>query len=235
MRSTLTLGAIRGRPALLPAGLGLPAVNGNLIGIGLNYHGTYSPDAERRTEPLVFGKFATSLTGHGYPVAVPEGPDHQVVCEGELAIVIGSRLHRAQNRTQAAAAIAGLTIANDLSDRAVQRADGQSTRGKSLDGFCPLGPELVSLDEFPTGHDDLVLVTTVNGRIVQESRTSRMVFDIEDLVLFCSSFMTLYPGDVILTGTPAEQPDSALAIRPGDIVDVTIEGIGTLRTPITAQ
>jgi 5-carboxymethyl-2-hydroxymuconate isomerase len=228
-------GIVRGRPALLPAAPDLPVVQGNLIGIGLNYRGPYSPEAGCRPEPLVFGKFATSLTGHGCSVAVPQGPAHDVVCEGELAIVIGSRLHKAQNRLQAVSAVAGLTVANDLSDRALQASDIQSTRGKSSDGFCPLGPELVSLNEFPTGHSDLSLVTTINGRTVQKSRTSQMVFDVEDLVLFCSHFMTLYPGDVILTGTPAEQPDSALAVNPGDVVEVAVEGIGTLRTHITAR
>jgi 2-keto-4-pentenoate hydratase/2-oxohepta-3-ene-1,7-dioic acid hydratase in catechol pathway len=226
--------------ALLP-GVHLP---GQLIGIGENYWpdpvagiglplppGT-APDRRAPGRiPLVFGKFPGSLASNGQPIVLGPARDGRVVCEGELAVVVGGVLKDAHSAEEALAAVAGVTVANDVSARDLQAADVQSTRGKSLDTFCPLGPELVTLDEIPD-LQALRLVTTINGSVVQESCTSRMVFSVAELLVFCSRFMTLYPGDVMLTGTPWAADESALELHPGDTVAVEIDGVGRLRNPV---
>ena len=230
--------------ALLP-GIRIP---GQLIGIGENYwpdHGAGQPALpvpaggtapDRRTAgriPLVFGKFAGSLAADGEPIILNPARAGTVVCEGELAVVMGRVLKDAATPEEALAAVAGVTVANDVSARDLQAADVQSTRGKSLDTFCPLGPELVTLDEVPD-LQALRILTTINGSVVQDSATSRMVFTVAELLMFCSGFMTLYPGDVILTGTPWASDESGLELRPGDTVSVDIEGVGTLTNPVAA-
>jgi 5-carboxymethyl-2-hydroxymuconate isomerase len=154
-----------------------------------------------------------------------------VVCEGELAVVIGSRLRNAASAEEALRAVAGVTVANDVSARDLQAADVQSTRGKSLDTFCPLGPDLVTLDEIPD-LQSLGIRTAVNGETVQDSSTADMVFSVAELLMFCSRFMSLYPGDVILTGTPWTADESVLELRPGDNVSVEIAGVGKLSNPV---
>jgi 5-carboxymethyl-2-hydroxymuconate isomerase len=228
---------------LLP-GLQLP---GQLIGIGENYLPPTTPGASvpgptkgtaqnRRATgqaPLVFGKFPGSLTGNGQAIIVDPTLSNAVVCEGELAIVLGRALRNARSAAEALAAVAGVTIANDVSARDLQAADLQSTRGKSLDTFCPLGPDLVTLDEIPD-LQKLQLLTSINGAVVQKSSTSSMIFSVAELLMFCSRFMTLYPGDVILTGTPYAADESVLELHPGDTVSVEIEGVGTLRNPVVS-
>ncbi|WP_067824339.1 fumarylacetoacetate hydrolase family protein [Nocardia inohanensis] len=224
-----------GRPAasspLLPAGVRLP---GSLIGIGENYRPDATPRARPETRiPLIFGKFPGCVTGDGAPIVVDPRLSEQVVCEGELALVVGERARGLRTEQQALDALAGICLANDVSARDLQAADGQSTRGKSLDGFCPLGPELVTLDELPDLRA-LELTTRVNERVVQQASTAQLVFSIPELVLFCANFMTLYPGDVILTGTPVAA-DEALRLRPGDIVEICGTGLGVLRNPVVAR
>lgn len=230
--------------ALLP-GVRLP---GQLIGIGENYWpdsregnglplspgpaGGTAPDRRAPGRiPLVFGKFPGSLAGDGGPITFDPAHTGTVLCEGELAVVVGRVLKDAHSAEEALAAVAGVTVANDVSARTLQAADVQSTRGKSLDTFCPLGPELVTLDEI-RDLQDLRLVTRINGGVVQSSSTSRMVFSVAELLMFCSRFMTLYPGDVILTGTPWAADETVLELHPGDTVSVDIEGVGTLTNPV---
>lgn len=230
--------------ALLP-GVRLP---GQLIGIGENYwphslkeHGLpLSPGPaggtapDRRAPgriPLVFGKFSGSLAGNGDAIRFDPAHAGTVVCEGELAVVVGRVMKDVQSGEEALASVAGVTVANDVSARNLQAADRQSTRGKSLDTFCPLGPELVTLDEIPD-LQDLRLITTINGAVVQDSSTSRMVFSVAELLMFCSRFMTLYPGDVILTGTPWAADETVLKLHPGDTVSVDIQGVGRLTNPV---
>lgn len=230
--------------ALLP-GVPLP---GQLIGIGENYWpdsstgdglplspgpaGGTAPDRRAPGRiPLVFGKFPGSLAGDGGPIRFDPAHAGTVVCEGELAVVVGRVLKDAHSAEEALAAVAGVTVANDVSARNLQAADVQSTRGKSLDTFCPLGPELVTPDEIPD-LQDLRLVTTINGAVVQNSSTSRMVFSVAELLMFCSRFMTLYPGDVILTGTPWAADETVLQLHPGDTVSVDIDGVGRLTNPV---
>jgi 2-keto-4-pentenoate hydratase/2-oxohepta-3-ene-1,7-dioic acid hydratase in catechol pathway len=231
---------------LLP-GVRLP---GQLIGIGENYWpdspegnglprspgpaGGTAPDRRAPGRiPLVFGKFPGSLAGDGESISFDPAHAGTVVCEGELAVVVGRVLKDAQSAEDALAAVAGVTVANDVSARDLQAADVQSTRGKSLDTFCPLGPELVTLDEIPD-LQTLRLVTRINGAVVQESSTFRMVFTVAELLMFCSRFMTLYPGDVILTGTPWAADESVLELHPGDTVTVDIEGVGALTNPVVS-
>lgn len=229
----------------------LPGVRlpGQLIGIGENYWPDVpagSPDTpgsaggtapNRRAAgrlPLVFGKFPGSLAGDGQAIVLDPALAGTVVCEGELAVVVGRVLKDARNTQEALEAVAGVTVANDVSARDLQAADIQSTRGKSLDTFCPLGPEFVTLDELPD-LQTLRIVTRINGDVVQESSTASMVFSVAELVMFCSRFMTLYPGDVILTGTPFAADESVLELQPGDTVSVEVSGVGTLSNPVVAR
>jgi 5-carboxymethyl-2-hydroxymuconate isomerase len=221
-------------------------IPGQLIGIGENYWSAPGPEAspspgpaggtapDRRAPgriPLVFGKLAGSLAADSAPIILNPALAGRVVCEGELAVVIGSRLRNAASAEEALRAVAGVTVANDVSARDLQAADVQSTRGKSLDTFCPLGPDLVTLDEIPD-LQSLGIRTAVNGETVQDSSTADMVFSVAELLMFCSRFMSLYPGDVILTGTPWTADESVLELRPGDNVSVEIAGVGKLSNPV---
>ena len=156
--------------------------------------------------------------------------------EGELALIIG-RLCRDVPASQAASVIFGYTCANDVTARDLQERDGQWTRAKSFDTFCPLGP-WIETDADPA---DLELVTSVNGEVRQRARTSQLLQDAAALVAYASSVMTLLPGDVLLTGTPAGVgPFRGVVLgRPpledGDEVSVTIENIGTLTNPVTSR
>jgi 2-keto-4-pentenoate hydratase/2-oxohepta-3-ene-1,7-dioic acid hydratase in catechol pathway len=173
---------------------------------------------------MMFLKPSTSVIGPGDTIYLPpqsERVDH----EAELALVIG-RAARNVTDVAAAEAIAGYTCANDVTARDLQARDVQFTRAKGFDTFCPLGPELVT-DLDPA---NLELVCRVNGEVRQKSSTSDLVFGPVALVAFVSSVMTLLPGDVILTGTPA----GISPLGDGDVVEVEIGGIGVLRNPVSA-
>jgi 2-keto-4-pentenoate hydratase/2-oxohepta-3-ene-1,7-dioic acid hydratase in catechol pathway len=146
--------------------------------------------------------------------------------EGELAIIIG-RLCREVPASQAASVIFGYTCANDVTARDLQERDGQWARAKGFDTFCPLGP-WIETDVDPA---DLELVTSVNGEVRQRARTSQLLHDVAALVAYVSSVMTLLPGDVLLTGTPA----GVGPLEEGDEVSVTIEHIGTLTNPVASR
>ena len=227
-----------GRPRLDPATATFCSpvlAPGKILCIAMNYvqHAEEGPE-DLPEHPLIFAKFTSSLTAHGAPVCLPPATE-QVDWEGELAFVIGAAAS-AVGRDDAMRHVAGYTIVNDLTARDVQFGDGQWTRGKSFDGFCPLGPYFVSADEVPDPRA-LRLQTLVNGTVRQDVLIDEMVHDIPRIVEYVSESITLQPGDVIATGTPAgcalglEQPDY---LKPGDEVDVTITGLGTLKTPITA-
>jgi 2-keto-4-pentenoate hydratase/2-oxohepta-3-ene-1,7-dioic acid hydratase in catechol pathway len=197
-----------------------------IIGIGRNYS-----DHARElgndvpSEPIIFLKPPTAIIDPESDIRMP--PESQRVdFEGELAVIIGRR-----GRRIAAADwrdfVLGFTCANDVTARDLQKKDVQFTRGKSFDTFCPIGPFIVT-DLDPT---DLAIVTRVNGEIRQNGRTSDMVFGVPELVAFVSSVMTLEPGDMILTGTPA----GVGPLAKDDIVEVEIEGIGVLRNRVTAE
>ncbi|MBD7919617.1 fumarylacetoacetate hydrolase family protein [Cellulomonas sp. Sa3CUA2] len=210
---------------------------GKIIAIGLNYRdhvretGMAAP-----TAPLMFAKFPSTVSAHGTVVTVPGAITRRVDWEVELAAVIG-RTAKDVPVDEALDHVFGYTVGNDLSARDLQLAESQWIRGKNLDGFCPLGPHLVTADEIGDPQD-LALRTTVNGEVVQDSRTGEMIFSTAELVAYCSAHVTLEPGDVILTGTPwgcGEFLPEPRHLGDGDVVECTIEGIGTLATVIAVH
>ena len=202
-----------------------PVVPGKVVAVGLNYaaHAKEAHiDQEVPEEPVIFLKPASAVIG---PLATVKYPkmSRRVDHEAELAVVIG-KLARDISETEASEYILGYTCGNDVTARDLQRKDGQWTRAKSFDTFCPLGPYIV------TGIDasNLLIECRVNGQVRQRSSTGMMVHTIEKLVSFISQVMTLFPGDVILTGTP----EGISPVKVGDIMEVEIEGIGVLQNPV---
>jgi len=200
-----------------------------VIGVGLNY---VSHIKESRLEtpaiPMLFMKHPSTVIGPDQPIVYPQGA-RQVEYEGELAAVMGRRT-RHVSEGQALEAVLGYTCANDVSDRITQRAEmkmGCLLMGKSYDTFCPLGPVIATgLD--PTS---LELQTRLNGELRQDISTADLLFSVARLVAYLSTAMTLWPGDVLLTGTPA----GVGPLSPGDLVEIEISGIGTLRNPVVAD
>jgi 2-keto-4-pentenoate hydratase/2-oxohepta-3-ene-1,7-dioic acid hydratase in catechol pathway len=175
--------------------------------------------APSNAEPVIFLKPSTSVTGPGDAIKYPVKITDRVDFEGELAVIIG-RLCRQVPRERAEEVVFGYTCANDVTARDLQARDGQWTRAKGFDTFCPLGPWI----ETGTNPTDLELTTTVNGAVRQRARTSELLCDVPGLIAHVSQVMTLLPGDVLLTGTPA----GVGPLTDGDEVSVTIESIGTL-------
>lgn len=200
-----------------------PLVPGKIICVGRNYEDHAQEMGVEVSEiPILFSKPPSSVIGPGEPIVYPP-QSRQVEHEGELAVVIGKR-GRWILPEQANQHILGYTIANDVTARDLQRRDGQWTRGKGFDTFCPLGPWI----ETEIDPVDVLITTRVNTELRQMASTHEMVFTIQQLIAFISSIMTLDPGDVILTGTPA----GTGILKPDDIVEVTIEGIGSLQNPV---
>lgn len=197
-----------------------PPPPSKIIGVGRNYrdHAAELGNAVPDAEPLLFLKAPSSLVlGGGEIVLPPESA--RVDYEGELALVIGRRIKDCPQERWLDA-LAGVCCANDVSARDLQKKDGQFARAKSFDTFCPIGPAIVSgLDP-----SDLAIETRVNGATKQSARTSQMVFPPAFLVSYISRMMTLLPGDLILTGTPA----GVGPLTAGDLVEVEIEGVGVL-------
>jgi 2-keto-4-pentenoate hydratase/2-oxohepta-3-ene-1,7-dioic acid hydratase in catechol pathway len=176
------------------------------------------------TAPLLFLKAPSAIIRNGDSIVIPP-QSGQVEHEGELAVVIARDCKNIPDDEDPLQFVLGYTCLNDVTARDIQRADVQFTRGKSFDTFCPVGPEIVSdLDVA-----DLRITTTVNGEIRQDGRTSQMVFPVDFLIRYISQQMTLKAGDVIATGTPS----GVSKMNSGDVCEVTIEGIGTLRNPVT--
>lgn len=207
----------------------------NVCAIGLNYREHAEESNNQLPErPLLFLKATSSVTAHNAPIVLPAIAPDEVDYEGELAIVIG-KTARNVSQEDAPDYILGYTCGNDVSARDCQlRCDGQWARGKSFDSFCPLGPWL----ETDLDPRDLAIQTRVNGKTMQDSRTSNMIFDCFYIVSFLSQCMTLYPGTVILSGTPsgvggARKPP--VFLREGDQVEVEIEGIGTLENTVRKE
>lgn len=203
-----------------------PVCPTKIICVGRNYvahaaeHGVEVP-----AEPLLFFKPPSSVIGPGEAIVIPT-LSQRVEHEAELAIVIGKRC-RNVTAEEAWDYVLGVTCSNDVTARDLQRKDGQWTRGKGFDTFCPVGPWIVTgLREADIA--DLSVVCRVNGEVRQEGRTSQMVFSTSTLIAYAASVMTLEAGDVFLTGTPA----GVGPLVPGDLVEVEIEGIGVLRNPV---
>lgn len=211
----------------------LPPVRapGKIVAIGLNYaEHAAEGGLDVPKEPVVFAKFPSSLLAHGETVEWDPAVTSQVDYEAELAVVIGAPARHVSER-DALDHVLGYTCLNDVSARDLQRDDGQWVRAKSLDTFCPMGPWLVTADEIPDPQD-LTVRCRVSGELRQEASTADMIFPVRELIARLSRAFTLRPGDVIATGTPpgvgaASSPPRLL--RDGDVVEVEIEGIGTLR------
>lgn len=214
-----------------------PLRPGKIVAIGLNYlDHIREAGMDKPERPLMFAKFPSSVIGPGDEIVIDDELTERVDWEVELAAVIGSPLRYASER-EALAGVAGYTVANDVSARDLQFADGQWTRGKNLDTFCPLGPVVVTPDEIGDPQA-LALRTVVNGETVQNSTTAEMLFGVAELLSYCSRAFTLEPGDVVLTGTPwgcGEFMTPRRSLRPGDVVEVSVEGIGSLRNPVVGR
>jgi 2-keto-4-pentenoate hydratase/2-oxohepta-3-ene-1,7-dioic acid hydratase in catechol pathway len=203
-----------------------PCLPSKILGVGTNYRahaaemGKPIPD-----EPLLFMKPPSALIGHNQPIVRPQG-SWRVDFEGELAVVIGRRARRVAE-SDAFDYIFGFTVCNDVSVRDLQKKDGQFTRAKGFDTFCPVGPALaVGIDPA-----DLRIRTWRNGALKQDSRTSDLIFGVARVIAVASRVMTLEPGDLITTGTPS----GVGPIQPGDRVDIEVEGIGILSNPVVEE
>jgi 2-keto-4-pentenoate hydratase/2-oxohepta-3-ene-1,7-dioic acid hydratase in catechol pathway len=204
-----------------------PATPTKIVCIGRNYAAHAAEHkAEVPTEPLLFFKPPSSVIGPGAPIVLTP-QSQQVEHESELVVVIGRRC-RNVSADEAWSYVLGATCGNDVTARDLQRQDSQWTRAKGFDTFCPLGPWLVTgLSESEVA--DLEVVCRVNGEVRQRGNTSEMVFPPAQLIAYISAIMTLEPGDVIMTGTPA----GVSPIVEGDEVEVEVEGIGILKNPVT--
>ena len=213
--------------------IGIPRP-GKIVCDGLNYRdhaeeqGVELPEA-----PLLFAKFTTSLIGPGDPIVIPSLVT-KCDYEAELGVVIG-RIVRGVSKENALEAVAGYLAANDVSARDLQFGDGQWTRGKSPDTFCPVGP-MTPRDEIPDPHA-LGIRAIVSGDVLQDSTTANLIFGIDDVIAYASQTTTLEPGDLILTGTPAGVGvfrDPQRLLQPGDEVTIEIDGLTSLTNPVVA-
>jgi 2-keto-4-pentenoate hydratase/2-oxohepta-3-ene-1,7-dioic acid hydratase in catechol pathway len=177
--------------------------------------------------PLLFFKPPSSLIGDGDAIVLP-GASKQVEHEGEIGVVIGQRL-RNVNEADARAGIQGITCVNDVTARDLQKSDGHWIRAKGFDTFCPVGPRILSLAP-SYDLDSVEVICRVNGKVRQRAKAAEMAFKIPMLVSYISQVMTLEPGDLIATGTPA----GVGALLPGDVVEVEIREVGVLRNPVVA-
>lgn len=211
------------RWALEDVRLVAPILPSKVVCIGKNYADHIQEmGGDAPAAPVIFLKPSTAVVGHGDPIRIPAEAG-EVHHEAELAAVIGRPLRNVDADT-ARAGILGYTCANDVTDRTAQKDDGQWTRAKGYDSYCPLGPWI----ETVLDPSDLRVSAGVNGVLKQDGRTSQMIHDVGAVVAFMSHVMTLLPGDVVLTGTPA----GVGPIVPGDSVSVEIQGIGALVNPV---
>jgi 2-keto-4-pentenoate hydratase/2-oxohepta-3-ene-1,7-dioic acid hydratase in catechol pathway len=210
---------------------------GKILCSGINYgsHAQENPAAKMPTEPFFFSKLPTAVIASGKPIVLPKR-SQQVDYEVEFAVVIGKRM---RNTPEPAVleSIAGYTILHDVSARDVQFKDNQITLGKNFDTFCPLGPCIVTRDELPAP-DNTGIRSFLNGRLMQDGTTADWVFPLPTLLSFLSQVMTLEPGDVVSTGTPAGVGvfrNPPVFLKPGDVVRLEADGIGTLENPVVSE
>jgi 2-keto-4-pentenoate hydratase/2-oxohepta-3-ene-1,7-dioic acid hydratase in catechol pathway len=203
-----------------------PCLPSKILGVGTNYRahaqemGKPIPD-----EPLLFMKPPSALLGHGQPIVRPTG-SWRVDFEGELAVIIGRRARRVRE-AEALDYVFGFTVCNDVTVRDLQKKDGQFTRAKGFDSFCPVGPWVtVGLDS-----SNLRVRTWQNGALKQDSTTSDLIFSVARVIEVASRVMTLEPGDLITTGTPS----GVGPIAPGDKIEIEVEGIGRLSNPVVEE
>ncbi len=209
-----------------------PAVTrpSKIIGIGLNYMDHIRESKGTVPEkPLIFAKFPNSLLGHDGVITWYEEVTKKVDFEAELAVIMGKSIYHC-SENEAMDAVFGYTCANDVSARDLQFGDGQWVRGKTLDTFCPLGPWIVTQDEIPDPHA-LAIKSRLNSELMQDSNTNEIIFKLPKLIHFLSQNFTLYPGDVILTGTPhgvGTFREPSIYMKDGDEIVIEIEKIGRL-------
>ena len=203
-----------------------PVIPTKVVAVGRNYADHAAEmSADLPDSPIIFLKPPTSVIGPLAPIRLPD-QSNEVHHEAELAVVMG-KVTRNIDAEDAASHILGYTIANDVTARDLQRSDGQWTRAKGFDSFCPIGPAIDTEFDPTEPHQ---IVCTVGDEVRQDGSTADLVFGVADLVAFVSSVMTLLPGDIILTGTPS----GVGPIRDGDRVEIEIEGIGVLMNPVVS-
>lgn len=210
----------------------LPVIQpGKIIAIGLNYMDHVREQGIKAPEkPLIFAKLTSSVTAHEAVIEWDPSIAQEVDYEAELAVIF-ARPTRLVTAESALNYVFGYTCVNDVTARDLQRGDGQWTRAKGMDTFCPLGPWIVTADEIPDPQN-LAIRTTVDGTVLQDSSTREMIFDVKTLIAYVSQTITLNPGDVMMTGTPDgvgvfRTPKTLL--RDGQTVTVEVEKVGTLR------
>jgi 2-keto-4-pentenoate hydratase/2-oxohepta-3-ene-1,7-dioic acid hydratase in catechol pathway len=214
----------------------LPAVYpGKILAIGRNYADhAIEGGGEPPKAPLIFAKLSNALSAHNAPIVLPT-ISRTIDWEAELAVVIGRRA-KAVSEADALDYVFGYTPMNDVTARDLQRTDGQWTRGKGLDTFAPLGPFITTRDEI-ADVQNLKIEGLYNGEVTQTSNTSKMIFSLAYLISYISQGITLEPGDVIASGTPEGVGffrDPPVLLKPGDVCEVRVENLGTLRNPVVA-
>jgi len=202
-----------------------PVVPGKIIGIGRNYaaHAKEFGNIPPEEEPMIFLKPPSAVIAPNDPILMPAA-SHRVDHEAELGVVIGKTARRLAADDDPMNYVLGYTCVNDVTARDLQKKDVQFTRAKGFDTFCPLGPWI----ETELDPSDVLVTGRVNGEIRQQARTSDLLFPVPRLIRFLAGIMTLCPGDLIATGTPA----GVGPLAPGDVVEVEVEGIGVLRNPV---
>jgi acylpyruvate hydrolase len=244
LRESLVTGALRERPAVESVSFSIETVEwlpvipnpARVICLGLNYRAHVDETGrELPSYPVLFTKFGSSLIGAEAPIVKPE-ESHQLDFEAELAVVIGHRIRRAST-TEALGAVAGYTMANDITMRDYQYKSHQWLQGKAWDHSTPLGPNLVTPDE--VGDPNALEITLrLNGETMQQSNTNLLIFDIAQIIQHISEFTELEPGDVILTGTPGGvgyRREPQVFLEAGNLVEVEIERLGVLRNRVIAE
>ena len=207
-----------------------------IVCVGLNYRDhAEEQGADLPEAPLLFAKWPNALIGPGEPIVIPRASS-RVDYEAELGVVIGSRVRNVPAE-HALEAVRGYLCLNDVSARDLQFADGQWTRGKSPDTFCPVGPRIVFREEIPDPQA-LAIRCVLNGEVMQDSTTANMIFGVAEIIAYASATITLEPGDLIATGTPAGVGvfrDPPVLLQDGDEVTIEIEGLGALTNPVRAE
>jgi 2-keto-4-pentenoate hydratase/2-oxohepta-3-ene-1,7-dioic acid hydratase in catechol pathway len=217
----------------VPLSIGRP---GKIVCVGLNYlDHAQEGGMELPKAPLLFAKWPNSLIGDGEPIVLPPEAT-EVDYEAELGVVIGTKAKRV-SEADALEYVEGYICVNDVSARDLQFGDGQWTRGKSVDTFCPVGPRLVPREEI-ADPQQLGIRCIVNGEALQDSSTAQMIFSVAEIIAYVTRVITLEPGDMIATGTPAGVGvfrDPKVLLKDGDEVSVEIEGVGTLTNPVEKE
>ncbi|HYV97896.1 MAG TPA: fumarylacetoacetate hydrolase family protein [Gemmatimonadaceae bacterium] len=197
-----------------------------IVCVGRNYvEHAAETGSEVPSAPLLFLKPPTAVIASGEAIVMPRASS-RVDHEGEIGVVIGAPLYRV-TAAQARAGIKGIVAANDVTARDLQKKDGQWTRAKGFDTFCPVGP----MGQAPADLSSMEIFTRVNGEVRQHARATEMVFSIPDILAYASQVMTLLPGDLVLTGTPS----GISPLAEGDVVEVEIVGVSTVSSPVVAE